>query len=263
MDLPRAGWWGGDVHVHMNYGGTYRNTPPNLRRQAQAEGLQVVENLIVNKEQRIPDIAYWQPGVDAVSSRDFILAHSEEYHTSYWGHSALLGLTDHFVLPNYVGYANTAAASLVPMNGDVFDLAHAQGAIAGYVHPFDTRPDPFNQNEVDPLRDADRRRARQGGLLRGDGIQRSPDHVGVLVPAAQLRIPDSRGRGDRRVSELRVAPRAAGAGASLCADGRAARASELAGRHQGGQNVCDEFGHPGARLAGGRADGTDGTTDSG
>ena len=148
MDLPRAGWWGGDVHVHMNYGGHYRNTPANLKRQAQAEGLQVVENLIVNKEQRIPDIAYWQPGVDSVSSRDFILAHAEEYHTSYWGHSALLGLTDYFVLPNYVGYANTAAASLWPMNADVFDIARSQGAIAGYVHPFDARPDPFDKKEA-------------------------------------------------------------------------------------------------------------------
>ncbi len=148
MDLPRAGWWGGDVHVHMNYGGHYRNTPANLKRQAQAVGLLVVENLIVNKEQRIPDIAYWQPGVDAVSGRNFILAHAEEFHTSYWGHSALLGLTDYFVLPNYAGYANTAAASLVPMNADVFDLARAQGAIAGYVHPFDTRPDPFNKSET-------------------------------------------------------------------------------------------------------------------
>jgi TolB protein len=147
MDLPSLGWWGGDLHVHMNYGGSYRNTPGNLKRQAQAEGLQVVENVIVNKEQRIPDIGYWQPGPDPVSTPDFLLAHGEEYHTSWWGHSALLGLTDHFVLPNYVGYANTAAASLFPMNTDVFDLAHAQGAITGYVHPFDTRPDPYNRAE--------------------------------------------------------------------------------------------------------------------
>jgi hypothetical protein len=147
MDLPSLGWWGGDLHVHMNYGGSYRNTPANLKRQAQAEGLQVVENVIVNKEQRIPDIGYWQPGPDPVSTPDFLLAHGEEYHTSWWGHSALLGLTDHFIQPNYVGYANTAAASLSPMNTDVFDLAHAQGAITGYVHPFDTRPDPYNRAE--------------------------------------------------------------------------------------------------------------------
>lgn len=146
MDLPRAGWWGGDLHVHMNYGGTYRNTPERLRRLARAEGLHVVENLIVNKEQRIPDIGYFRPGPDPVSLPDFLLMHAEEFHTSYWGHSALLGLSEYLVLPNYAGYVNTAAASLVPMNAEVFDLARAQGAIAGYVHPFDSRPDPYDRS---------------------------------------------------------------------------------------------------------------------
>ena len=82
-NLPSLGWWGGDVHVHMNYGGAYRNTAQHLAQQARAEGLHVVENLTVNKEQRVPDIATWYPGL----------------------------------------------------------LAHEQGAIAGYVHPFDFRPD--------------------------------------------------------------------------------------------------------------------------
>ena len=58
-----TGWWSGDTHVHMNYGGTYRNTPAHLALQARAEGLNLVENLIVNKEQRIPDIAYWRVGL--------------------------------------------------------------------------------------------------------------------------------------------------------------------------------------------------------
>jgi hypothetical protein len=147
MNLPASGWWGGDLHVHMNYGGAYRNTPAHLKRQAQAEGLHVVENLIVNKEQRVPDIAYWRPGTDPVSDRTFLLAHGEEFHTSWWGHSALIGLKEYFVMPNYAGYANTAAASLVPMNNQVFELARAQGALTGYVHPFDTRPDPFNRAE--------------------------------------------------------------------------------------------------------------------
>ena len=43
----------------MNYGGAYRNTPKNLVAQAAAENLSIVEDLIVNKEQRIPDIAYF------------------------------------------------------------------------------------------------------------------------------------------------------------------------------------------------------------
>ena len=29
------------------------------------------------------------------------------------------------------------------MNADVYDMAHAQGAVVGAVHPFDEIPDPF------------------------------------------------------------------------------------------------------------------------
>jgi TolB protein len=42
-----------------------------------------------------------------------------------------------------VGYPNTAASSLYPMNADVADIAHARGALVGYVHPFDEYPEPI------------------------------------------------------------------------------------------------------------------------
>jgi TolB protein len=140
-DLPRRGWWGGDLHVHMNYGGAYRNTPAHLSLQARAEGLHVVENLIVNKEQRIPDIAYWRPDPDPVSTADFILAHGQEFHTGFWGHVGLIGLREHYLLPDYASYPRTALESLYPSNAIVADLGRAQGALMGYVHPFDFEPD--------------------------------------------------------------------------------------------------------------------------
>src|SRR5213594_1909451 len=82
-DLPAQGWWSGDLHVHMNYGGAYRNTPTHLASQARAEDLHVVENLVVNKEQRIPDIAYFRTGPDPVSGPGFLLMHDQEFHTNY------------------------------------------------------------------------------------------------------------------------------------------------------------------------------------
>src|SRR2546426_223871 len=141
-NLPARGWWAGDVHVHMNYGGAYRNTPGDLAFRARAEDLHVVENLIVNKEQRIPDIAYFRADADPVSTATFLLMHAQEFHTSVWGHMGLLGLKSHYLLPEYAGYPNTPAASLSPTNAAIADLAHEQGALVGYVHPFDTRPDP-------------------------------------------------------------------------------------------------------------------------
>jgi hypothetical protein len=139
-NLPALGYWGGDVHVHMNYGGAYRNTPANLARQARAEGLHVVENLTVNKEQRIPDIATWRTAL-LYSTPDLLIANGQEFHTGLWGHSAQLGLRDHYLLPDYAGYPGTALASLYPTNAAVFDMAHEQGGLTGYVHPFDFTPD--------------------------------------------------------------------------------------------------------------------------
>jgi TolB protein len=135
-------WQSADVHVHMNYGGAYRATPETLVHQAEAEDLDVVFNLVVNKEQRFPDIHYFSTVPDRASTPTVLLAHSQEFHTSYWGHLGLLGLSDHLLLPGYVAYANTAAASLYPTNGAIADLAHAQHALVGYVHPFDETPDP-------------------------------------------------------------------------------------------------------------------------
>jgi TolB protein len=145
LNLPaqlHSRWVSGDVHVHMNYGGAYRNTPKNLVAQAAAENLSVVEDLIVNKEQRIPDIAYFSSNADAASTSTTLLFHSQEFHSSYWGHLGLIHLTDHFLLPGYAAYPGTAAASLFPANANVADLAHEQHALVGYVHPYDAFPDP-------------------------------------------------------------------------------------------------------------------------
>ena len=139
---PNIQWLGGDVHVHMNYGGTYRNTPNHLVQQGQAENLSIIEDLVVNKEQRIPDISYFQPGLDSASTANTLLLHGQEFHTSYWGHLGLLNLTDHFLLPDYAAYPDTAAASLFPPNAVIADLAHEQHGLTGYAHPFDSLPNP-------------------------------------------------------------------------------------------------------------------------
>ncbi len=83
-----------------------------------------------------------RPNPTAPRRAAVLLSHGQEYHTSYWGHLGLLGLNDHFLLPGYAAYANTAAASLYPTNAAIADLAHAQSALVGYVHPYDDPPDP-------------------------------------------------------------------------------------------------------------------------
>jgi hypothetical protein len=138
-----------DLHVHMNYGGHYRNTPERLLVQQDAEDLDVVYNLLVNKEERIPDIGYFSPGgsADAASGRR-VLFHAQEYHTSFWGHLGLLNLEDHYLLPDYTAYRHTAYESPWPNNGAIADLAHAQNALIGYVHIADFPIDPPNEKKL-------------------------------------------------------------------------------------------------------------------
>jgi Tol biopolymer transport system component len=144
-------WVSSDVHVHMNYGGAYRNTPSHLVFQAAAENLPIVQDLVVNKEQRIPDISYFRTTPDPASTAENLLLHGQEFHTSYWGHLGLLHLTRNFLIPDYAAYANTAAASLYPTNAAIADLAHDQQGVVGYVHPFDTYPDPAKEKLTDEL----------------------------------------------------------------------------------------------------------------
>ena len=154
LDLPKntnSRWISGDVHVHMNYAGTYRNTPAHLVFQAAAENLPIVQNLVVNKEQRIPDMPYFRTTPDPASTANNLLLHGQEFHTSYWGHLGLLHLTRNFLIPDYAAYANTAAASLFPTNASIADLAHAQQGVVGYVHPFDSEPDPAKLPLTDEL----------------------------------------------------------------------------------------------------------------
>lgn len=129
-----------DLHVHMNYGGAYKQDKTGLALQANGEGLDVIYNLLVNKEQRIPDISGFKTTADVIDGVTFYQA--QEFHTSLWGHLSFLHLDDHFLTPDFASYRHTALASPYPGNGVMIDLAHQQNAVAGYVHPFDDEPDP-------------------------------------------------------------------------------------------------------------------------
>ena len=109
------------VGAGMNYGGLYRNTSSHLAAQGRAEDLNVIENLVVNKEQRFPDMASFSPDLDAESDERLLILHGQEFHTSYWGHLSILNL-QHLLLPGYAAYPLTAAASPYPHNAAVADM---------------------------------------------------------------------------------------------------------------------------------------------
>lgn len=147
VDLSEKGWYNGSTHVHMNYGGNVHNTPENLMRIAAAQGVNIVSSLVANKDNRILDWQYFEPGgrehrASNLPQRSLLLF-GEEDRPPFWGHTFFIGLTKHLISPFFTGYEGTGLDSLFPTNTELFRKARAQGAATGYVHAFGGEADPL------------------------------------------------------------------------------------------------------------------------
>ena len=139
-----SGWYNGSTHMHMNYGGNLHNSLENLMMMADAEDLDVVNELVANKDNRVLDHQFFRPGGEPhpLSTPTRILMIGEEYRPGFYGHVSMLGLTEHLLSPFTTGYEGTALESLYPSNTDMLRKAKAQGAMTAYVHPFSGDKDP-------------------------------------------------------------------------------------------------------------------------
>ena len=174
-----------DLHVHMNYGGHYRNTEENLIEQARAEDLDVIYNLIVNKEQRIPDIALLRRGAAPRCERHHRVPQSGVSHQ-------LLG-PSRPAAPRALPHAG-----LQRLSAQRADLAvsaqrchRRPGARAGRTRRLraSVRHGARARARVADECDARRRRARQGRLHRSRRLRRPQGDGGSLVQAAERRLP--------------------------------------------------------------------------
>ena len=139
-DLSAKGWYSGSTHVHMNYGGNLHNTPENLMFMSAAEDMDIIGELVANKDNRIFDYQFFRGELDPLSTSERLLYFNEEYRPPFYGHIGLLNLREHLISPFTTGYEGTAIDSLYPSNTDIFRIARKQGAIGGYVHPYFREP---------------------------------------------------------------------------------------------------------------------------
>jgi TolB protein len=149
-DMRAKGWYNSSTHTHMNYGGNLRNTLENLMFMAKAEGQDIVNELVANKENRILDYQYFEPGggEHSASKNDpaMKMLVGQEYRPPFYGHIFLLGLREHLISPFLTGYEGTGVESLYPSNTDMFRKALAQNAVTGYVHAFSAEADPIERD---------------------------------------------------------------------------------------------------------------------
>ena len=135
MDDPRdRGWYSGDMHVHDLHEGGFGITHRDFFLQLAADDLGVANALIHMDGSKI--MGRWDDLTgkpSALSTEKTILRYSQEFRGAF-GHVGLLGISE-FIMPMIGGAPNTAFAS-DDSGVSHIDAAHSQGAIAGFVHPY-------------------------------------------------------------------------------------------------------------------------------
>ncbi|MDA1372421.1 MAG: CehA/McbA family metallohydrolase [Proteobacteria bacterium] len=147
-DMAAKGWYSASTHVHANYGGNLHNTLKNMMMMSRAEDQDLVLNQVANKDNRILDYHYFEPGggPHSTSEPDQIVVVGQEFRPPFYGHVFMFGMEEQLLSPFVTGYEGTAIESLYPSNTDMFLKAKAQGAVTGYVHPFLGENDPLLGN---------------------------------------------------------------------------------------------------------------------
>jgi TolB protein len=133
------GWYSGDHHFHMNYGGPYTVRPDDLVLMMQGEDLDVGTPLMANLHTRVNDLQWFH--WSRVASGVPLIAFGQEIRPHFFGHLGLIGISSPYWPwywgPGYPAYGTDDRPNLVA-------LAHAreQGGVGSYVHPV-MQPGPF------------------------------------------------------------------------------------------------------------------------
>jgi TolB protein len=112
-----------------------------------AEDQDLVLEQVANKDNRVLDYQYFEPGggPHSTSTPERLVVVGQEYRPPFYGHVFMFGMRDHLLSPFTMGYEGTAIESLYPSNTDMLRKAQAQGATVGYVHAFPGENDPLER----------------------------------------------------------------------------------------------------------------------
>ena len=141
-DPNSAGWYSGDNHFHLNYGGTYQLDPEDIELDMMGEALDVGYPLLANLYFRFlqQDLWGWK------NSDKPMIRFGQEVRSHFLGHISLLGNSELFWPwiwgPFYDIYHTDDRTNATAMR-----QSRKQGGISGYVHPVSAR-DPFAEGDV-------------------------------------------------------------------------------------------------------------------
>lgn len=128
------GWYSGDHHFHLNYGGTNRLAPEDLVPMMRGEDLDVATPLMANLHTRLADTEFtgW-----ARQTRPLI-AFGQEVRSHFLGHTGHIGIASTywpwFWGPGYQIYGRDDRS-----NSDALSETRRAGGVTAYVHPVTPR----------------------------------------------------------------------------------------------------------------------------
>lgn len=135
-----AGWYSGDHHFHLNYGGMYALRPRDLLPLVRGENLDVATPLLANLHNRFEEQEFW--GWSTPPGSLPTIRFGQEVRPHFLGHTALVGIDSLFWPwvwgPGYEVYGRDDRPNAKPL-----EYARAHEAIGTYVHPVSRRGDPF------------------------------------------------------------------------------------------------------------------------
>ncbi|WP_139001844.1 CehA/McbA family metallohydrolase [Hyunsoonleella aestuarii] len=139
-DAQTNGWYSGDNHFHLNYGGTNQLDPTDIVLDLKGEDVDVGFPLLANLGQRFLEQDLWNWNRDETP----LIYFGQEVRSHFLGHLGLLGIKDLYWPwvwgPRYDIYGRDDRLNAEPLR-----FARSQNALGGYVHPVSVR-DPFNEN---------------------------------------------------------------------------------------------------------------------
>lgn len=132
------GWYGADLHSHLNYGGPYSLSPEDLILDMQAEQLDVSTPQLANLHTRLNDTQWW--GWRKTDKSPMIIF-AQEVRSHFLGHVGVIG-ADSLYWPWFFGPGYPVYDKSDFINADALAFARRQGGINSYVHPVSTL-EPF------------------------------------------------------------------------------------------------------------------------
>nr|WP_298923018.1 CehA/McbA family metallohydrolase [uncultured Allomuricauda sp.] len=136
-DASANGWYSGDNHFHLNYGGTNRLDPEDIMLDLKAEGLDIGFPLVANLGNRFlgQDLWGWK------NEGTPIISIGQEVRSHFLGHLGIIG-TDELYWPWVWGPLYDIYGKDDRLNAEPLRFARKNEGIGGYVHPVAVK-DPF------------------------------------------------------------------------------------------------------------------------